>query len=94
MLVDDSPEQIDDFIVSSGADVVELSLVYAGESAVADALGQDQLRLRDDGFVRAEIARPGLALEAVASMLELADAKLAGLRCMEDSRTEHPRGVP
>jgi DNA-directed RNA polymerase specialized sigma24 family protein len=53
------------------------------------------LRLRDDGLGPAEIARRlGIAPESVASTLELADAKLARLRSIEDSRTEHPRGTP
>jgi DNA-directed RNA polymerase specialized sigma24 family protein len=53
------------------------------------------LRLRDDGLGPAEIARRlSIAPESVASTLELADAKLARLRSIEDPRTEHPRGTP
>jgi DNA-directed RNA polymerase specialized sigma24 family protein len=53
------------------------------------------LRLRDDGLGPTEIARRlGIAPESVASTLELADAKLARLRSIEDPRTEHPRGTP
>jgi DNA-directed RNA polymerase specialized sigma24 family protein len=53
------------------------------------------LRLRDDGLARAEIAqRLGIAPEAVASTLELADAKLARLLSVEDSPTEHSPGTP
>lgn len=53
------------------------------------------LRLRDDGLGRAEIAtRLGIAPEAVASTLELADAKLARLLCTQDASTEHSRGTP
>ena len=53
------------------------------------------LRLRDDGLGPAEIAtRLGIAPEAVASTLELADAKLARLLCLEEPSTEDPRGTP
>jgi DNA-directed RNA polymerase specialized sigma24 family protein len=53
------------------------------------------LRLRDDGLGPAEIAgRLGIAPEAVASTLELADAKLARLLGVEHSRAEHPLGTP
>ena len=53
------------------------------------------LRLRDDGLGPTEIARRlGIAPESVASTLELADAKLARLRSIEDPQTEHPRGTP
>jgi hypothetical protein len=52
-------------------------------------------RLRDDGLGPAEIARRlGNAPESVASTLELADARLARLLCIDDSRTEHLRGTP
>jgi DNA-directed RNA polymerase specialized sigma24 family protein len=53
------------------------------------------LRLRDDGLGSAEIARRlRIAPEAVASTLELADAKLARLLGAEDSRAEPLRGTP
>lgn len=53
------------------------------------------LRLRDDGLVPGEIARRlGIAPEAVASTLELADAKLARLLGVEDSRPEHSPETP
>jgi DNA-directed RNA polymerase specialized sigma24 family protein len=58
--------------------------------AYAVALG-----LRDDGLGPAEIARRvGIAPEAVASTLELADAKLARLLGVEESRAEPRRGTP
>ena len=53
------------------------------------------LRLRDDGHGPPEIARRlGIAPESVTSTLELADAKLARLLSIEDTRSEHPRGTP
>jgi DNA-directed RNA polymerase specialized sigma24 family protein len=53
------------------------------------------LRLRDDGLGPAEIARRlGIAPEAVASTLELADAKLARLVRGDDSRAQQLRGTP
>jgi DNA-directed RNA polymerase specialized sigma24 family protein len=49
------------------------------------------LRLRDAGLRPAEIARRlGIAPEAVDSTLELAEAKLARLLGVEDSRAEPP----
>jgi DNA-directed RNA polymerase specialized sigma24 family protein len=53
------------------------------------------LRLRDDGLGPAEIAwRLRIAPEAVGSTLELADAKLARLLGVEDSRAESLPGTP
>jgi DNA-directed RNA polymerase specialized sigma24 family protein len=53
------------------------------------------LRLRDDGLGPAEIAqRLGIAPEAVASTLELADAKLTRLLGVEDSQAEPLRRAP
>ena len=52
------------------------------------------LRLRDDGLGPAEIAlRLSIAPEAVASTLELADAKLARLIAIEEVAGEHAGGA-
>jgi DNA-directed RNA polymerase specialized sigma24 family protein len=52
------------------------------------------LRLRDDGLGPAEIAlRLAIATEAVASTLELADAKLARLIAIEEVASEHAGGA-